>query len=219
MRISDWSSDVCSSDLAAGGLVYSHRYLQPVDASTVASFGDTVRDFVAPAATPDDQRSHVVHDADDHQRFTLNAAGAAGWTVGENRLDAAGNVIEVRAYERFLPDASVATLDSAASPDITVMEIAGKLAELGYDDTDPESLAGVQRTYLAYDASNRQRFTIDPSGAVTDHVHDAAGALTVTRRFAARPVLTGHGEAAVADAVDRDDPANRNTRPVPEPQA
>src|SRR3546814_7024141 len=83
MRISDWSSDVCSSDLAAGGLVYSHRYLQPVDASTVASFGDTVRDFVAPAATPDDQRSHVVHDADDHQRFTLNASGAAGWTVGE----------------------------------------------------------------------------------------------------------------------------------------
>src|SRR3546814_18248875 len=130
MRISDWSSDVCSSDLAAGGLVYSHRYLQPVDASTVASFGDTVRDFVAPAATPDDQRSHVVPDADDHQRFPLNASGSAGWTVGENRLDGVGHVIAVRAYEPFLPDASLATSASAVSPDLPVLEIAGTLPAL-----------------------------------------------------------------------------------------
>ena len=124
---------------------------------------------------------------DGQTRFSLQAAGAAGWVVSENRHDANGNIIEVRAYDRFLPDARVAALDSAASPGITVAEIEQELSALGYADNDPASLAGVQRTFVAYDANNRQRFTVDPSGSVVENVYDAAGNVIATVRFAVRP--------------------------------
>ena len=199
---------------AAGRLIYSHRYLERLTAGTLAAFGDVVGAMAAPTATPNDPRSHIVYDDDGQPRFNLKAAGAAGWTIGENRLDENGNVIEIRAYDQFLPDAQVAALDSAASPGISVAEIQNELVALGYQDNDPSTLAGVQRTFFAYDANNRQHFTVDPSGAVTESVYDTAGTLTATLRFAVRPALTDRSEAAIEAAVDRDDPDNRLTRYV-----
>jgi YD repeat-containing protein len=199
---------------AVGRLIYSHRYLERLGTGAVTAFGDVVTAFAVPAATGNDQRSHVVYDGDGQPRFSLKASGAAGWVVAENRPDANGNIVEIRAHDRFLPDARVAALDSASSPGITVAEIQNELVALGYRDDDPTTLAGVPRTFLAYDASNRQRFLVDPSGSVTESVYDAAGTVTATVRFAVRPTLAEHGEAAIDAAVDSDDAGNRVTRYV-----
>ena len=181
-------------------------------AGTVAAFGDVVTALAVPSATPNDRRSHVVYDNDGQARFSLKATGAAGWVVSENRYDANGNVIEVRAYDRFLPDARVAASIPPVRPASRWRKSSNELTTLGYRDDDPATLAGVQRTFFAYDANNRRRFTVDPSGSVIENVYDAAGNVTATVRFAARPTLTEHTEAAIDAAVDRDDRDNRVTR-------
>ena len=106
---------------AAGRPIYSRRYLQSSEPpAPLPGFGDVVDNVVAPTATANDQRSHVVYDNDGRARFTLKATGSSGWTISENRYDANGNVIEVRRYDKFLPDARVAAIDSVGSPGITV---------------------------------------------------------------------------------------------------
>src|SRR3712207_8782904 len=52
------------------------------------------------------------------------------------------------------------------------------------------SLANLQRTRLAYDASNQLRFTVDALGSVAENRYDALGRVATTVRFAARPNLT-----------------------------
>ena len=83
---------------------------------------------------------------------------------------------------------------------------------LGYRDNTPSTLASVQRTRFAYDANNRLRFTVDPSGSITESVYDAAGNVVTTIRFAARPTLTEYTETAINAAVNRTDADNQVTR-------
>ncbi len=171
---------------AVGRLVYSRRYLNRLSASTVAAFGDVVGIFVPPTATANDQLNYVVYDNDGRARFALKATGSSGWAISENRYDANGNVIEVRRYDKFLPNARVAAIDSVSSPGITLPEIQNELSTtLGYSDNTPSTLASVQRTRSAYDANNRLRFTVDPSGSIIESVYDAAGNVVSTIRFAA----------------------------------
>jgi cellobiose phosphorylase len=72
-------------------------------------------------------------------------------------------------------------------------------------------MAGVQRTFFAYDANNRPRFTVDPTGAVVENVCDAGGNQIAMVRYADRPALAQHTEAAIDAAVDRVHPGNRAT--------
>ena len=147
-----------------------------------------------------------MYDNDGRARFTLKATGSSGWAISENRYDANGNVIEVRGYDKFLPNARVAAIDSASSPGITLPEIQNELSTtLGYSDNTPSTLASVQRTRFAYDANNRLRFTVDPSGSIVESVYDAAGNVVSTIRFAARPTLTEYTESAINAAVNRND--------------
>src|ERR1700752_3218711 len=191
---------------AAGRLVYSHRYLNRLGADVVASFGDVVAAVPPLVAPTNDQISRLVYDGDGRVRFSLKSTGAMGWTISENRCDANGNVIEARAYDRSLPDGRVAALDSSGSQGSTVAEIQQELfGTLGYREEDPPTLAGVQRTFFAYDANNRLRFTVDPSGSVVESVWDPAGGLLATVRFAARPALVAHTEVEIDAAVDRED--------------
>src|SRR3546814_8851780 len=61
MRISDWSSDVCSSDLTLNGFgVRSHNF----GIDYLNSFSD--RPFLAKRAVPDDPALTVVHRSDQH---------------------------------------------------------------------------------------------------------------------------------------------------------
>jgi YD repeat-containing protein len=199
---------------AAGRLIYNQRYINRLAPGTVAAFADVVSSFAHPAMTPKDRRSHFVFDGDGRARFSLSFTGANGWIISENRYDANGNVIEVRAYDRFLPDARVMALDTAASPGITVAEIENELNTLGYLDDDPATLASVPRTFFAYDAINRQRYTVGPTGSIAESVYDEAGNLSVIVNYAALSTLVDHREATIDAAVDRDDPENRVTRYV-----
>jgi YD repeat-containing protein len=194
---------------AAGRLVYSCHYLNRLGSDVVGSFGDLVSALTTPTRTPDDQRSHVVYDADGQVRFNLKAAGVNGWVISENRFDANGNIIELRKYDRYLPNAFVEALDSTASSGITVLEIQQELSStLGYRDDDPTTLTGVQRTFYAYDATDRLHFTVDPLGAVVESLYDPVGNLLATVRFAVRPSLVDHTEVEIEAAVDREDPDN-----------
>ena len=164
-------------------------------------------------ANAKDQLDYVVYDNNGRTRFTLKATGSSGWTISENRYDANGNVIEARRYESSCPNARVAAIDSVSSPGITVPEIQNELSTtLGYSDATPTTLAGVQRTRFAYDANNRLRFTVDPSGSVAESVYDAAGNVVSHVRFAARPTLTEYTETAINAAVNRTDADNQVTR-------
>lgn len=195
-----------------GRAVYTHSYLERLLQATVAGFGDVVGTLTLPATTPKDRRSHVVYDGDGQVRFVLQSAGASGWTISETRYDENGNAVEARAYDTFLPDARVAALDSAASPGITLTEIQDELRDtLGYRDEDPGTLTRVPRTFLAYDATNRLRFTVDPTGAVVETVTDAAGNRIAMVQYAARPALAQYTEAAIDTVVDRANADNRAT--------
>lgn len=188
-----------------GRLVFSRRYVNRLAADVVASFGD-VAALVTPTASSDDQRSYVVYDADGRVRFNLRATGTSGWVISENRCDANGNDIELRVYDKFLPDARVETLDSSG---ISVEEIQQELSgTLGYHDDDPATLAGVQRKFFAYDATNRLHFAVDSLGSVIETVYDAVGNLLTTVRFAVRPTLAQYTEAEIEAAINRDDPNN-----------
>ena len=196
-----------------GRLVFSRRYLNGLSATTVAAFGDVVGAFVPPTATVNDQCSYVVYDNDGRACFMLKSTGTSGWAISENRYDATGNVIEARRYDKFLSNARVAAIDSAGSPGITVPEIQNELSTtLGYRNNTPSTLASVQRTRFAYNADNRLRFTVDPSGSITENVYDTAGNVVTTIRFAARPTLTQYSETAINAAVNRTDADNQVTR-------
>ena len=198
---------------AVGRLVSSRRCAARLGPSTVAAFGDIVGIFVPPPANANDQLNYVVYDNDGRARFTLKATGSSGWTISENRYDANGNIIEVRRYDKFLPNARVAAIDSVSSPGITLPEIQNELSTtLSYSDNTPSTLASVQRTRFAYDANNRLRFTVDPLGSIVESVYDAAGKEVSTIRFAARPTLTAYTESAINAAVNRNDPNNQVTR-------
>jgi YD repeat-containing protein len=197
---------------AAGRSVHSRSYLNRLSPSTVAALGDVVGSLVPPAATANDELAYVVYDNDGRARFTLKAIGSSGWAISENRHDANGNVLESRRYDKSLSNARVAAIESAGSSGVTLPEVENELKNtLGYSDA-PSSLAGVQRTRLAYDANNRLRFTVDPSGSVVESVYDAAGSAVSTIRFAARPTLTEYTESAINAAVNRNDPNNQATR-------
>lgn len=197
---------------AAGRVVYTHSYLERLSPVTVAGFGDDAGTLVLPGATPNDGRRHVLYDADRQPRCVLQSAGANGWTVAETRYDGNGNALEVRAYDTFLPEARVAALASTGSPGIALAEIQNELRNtLGYRDEEPGTLERVPQTFLAYDAANRLRFTVDPTGAVVETVSDAAGNRMAMVLYAGRPTLAEHTEAAIDAAVDRAHTGNRAT--------
>ncbi len=198
---------------AAGRVVFTHRYLDRMPAATIAGFGDVVEAPIAPTSSLNDRRSHVVYDGDGQQRFTLNAAGASGWSVAERRYDPGGNVVEARAYAKSLPESAIAAFSSDASAAITPAEIEEQLrSAVGYDDYDPGTLAGVPRTFFAHDGVDRLRFTVDAMGSVTEDVRYAAGNVVATIRYAARPALCEYSETAIDAAVDRSDAGNRVSR-------
>jgi YD repeat-containing protein len=127
---------------AVGRPVYSRRYFNRLSAGTVAAFGDAIAKLIPPTATANDQLNYVVYDHDGRARFTLKATGSSGWAISENRYDANGNVIEVRRYDKFLPNARAAAIDSVNSPGITLPEIQIELSTtLGYSDNVPTTLA------------------------------------------------------------------------------
>src|SRR5262249_29145169 len=80
-----------------------------------------------------------------------------------------------------------------------------------YSDNAPSTLASVQRTRFAFDANNRLRFTVDPSGSIMESIYDAAGNVVSTIRFADRPTLTNYTESAINVAVNRNDDHNQIT--------
>ncbi len=196
-----------------GRLVYTHRYLARLAPNTIAGLGDVAAAPASPNPAPNDRRGHVVYDADGKARFNVNAAGATGWVIAESRHDAHGNVVEVRNYDQFLSDSRVAALNPPAASGITVQQIQEELrTTLGYQDENPDTLAGTPRTVFAYDACNRLRFTIDPLGSVLENVSNTAGSLIATWRYAVPPTLTDYSEAAIEAAADRDHADNRITR-------
>ena len=179
---------------AVGRLVYRRRCVDPLGREHGRRLRRHCRcGFVLPPATANDQRDYVVYDNDGRARFTLTTTGSSGWTISENRHDANGNVIEARRYDKFLPNARVAASIPPARPGITVSEIQRRTqCHAGVPATTRQAtLAGVQRTRFAYDANNRLRFTVDPSGSIEESVYDAAGNVVSTIRFASRPTLDG----------------------------
>ncbi|MDF2120414.1 putative Ig domain-containing protein [Roseiarcaceae bacterium H3SJ34-1] len=195
-----------------GRLVYNRAFLTRLGSAQVAAFGDVVTAAPLPAALPNDRQSHTVYDRDGHICFSLKSADANGWTITESRFDSNGNMVEARAYDKFLPDARVAALAPPAGSGIDVAALRQELSTtLGYHDGDPATLAGVQRSSFVYDADNRLHFSVDASGSVGEVIRDGAGNTIATVAFAARPVLADHTEAAIDAAVDRGNPDNRVT--------
>ena len=189
---------------ANGRVIQSLRYVNRLSAATIAGFGDAIGTFAPPAAHVQDQRVFTVYDKDGRVRFMVqadNGTSSTAWNISESRYDANGNVIETRRYDKWLQDARINAIDTAASPGISVSEMQAELATLGYNDSDASSLRLVQRTRFAYDALDRLRFTVDALGGVSESVYDAAGNVITTRRYAVRPALTGYTETTIASAI------------------
>ncbi len=105
---------------------------------------------------------------------SLKATGAEGWAVSETGRTPTAISSSTR-YDRFLPDARVTAMDSAALPGITLAEIAGRNAGVrlpGQQSGDPRRRPC---SFMAYDANNRRRFVVDPSGSVAETVYDRDG--------------------------------------------
>jgi len=187
-----------------GRVVQTRNYATRLSAATLAGFGDVVGS-VAPAVSDDDQRSYAVYDLAGRQRYSLQAVQAtnSNWSISENIYDKSGNVIETRRYDLPLTQARIDAIDSAGSAGITVDEVKTELATLGYNDSQPATLAAVQRSRFAYDADNRLRFTVDASGSVSESVYDNAGQVTKSVRYAVRPTLGAYDLATIDGAVDR----------------
>ncbi|WP_238175986.1 putative Ig domain-containing protein, partial [Kribbella albertanoniae] len=192
-----------------GRLLEARRYVNRLPAATLAGFGD-IAGAVLPASDVNDQRSILSYDKDGRLRFTVTAVRDDKWAISENRYDPNGNVIETRRYDKFLLEARVTALDTAASPGLSVAEINAELTALGYGGD--ETLTKIQRTRFAYHANNRMRFTVDAQGAVSENVYDPMGALVATVRYAVKPVLTAYTQNAISAAVDRKNRNNRVTR-------
>jgi len=198
-----------------GRVIREHRYRDPLN---TRSFGETVTS-VTPSATSADQRSYFVYDNDDNQRFVVRAMTANVWLVSETRVDADGNVIESRAYDKGLSDAFVSSNDTADSPGFTIDEVKKGLREelkysdvaLGSPSTDEASLAKVERTRYAYDRNNGLRFVVDAMGGVTESVRNAAGDVIKTVRYATRPSLSDFSESGINNAVKHTDANNQVT--------
>ena len=178
----------------------------------MASFGNVVGIFVPPRPLRTIAQLRRVRRRRP-RALSAEGGGFCGWAISENRYDANGNVIEVRRYDKFLPNARVAAIDTVSSTGITVQEVQGELrTTLGYRDDTQATLASVQRIRSAYDANNRLRITVDPFGSVIESIYDADGNVVGTIRIAGRPTLTEYDESAIDGAVDRNDRNNRVTR-------
>ncbi|MBX3604597.1 MAG: hypothetical protein KF788_04970 [Piscinibacter sp.] len=149
-----------------------------------------------------DRKTYTVYDAAGRQRYVVSANDGVSLAVGESRYDAAGNVVELRRYDKAVTSAAVAALDTTGSPGLSEAEAQALLRALGYNDSYPATLAQVQREHYAYDADNQLRFTVDATGAVTQRVYDALGQVVRTVSHARRPTLSGYSEAQVAAALD-----------------
>src|SRR3546814_12488994 len=84
MRISDWSSDVCSSDLVVGGQRGHRQHLAGVDVEDDARTADRLQigDRIAQFAF-----EHPLHARVDRQRERLTARRGVGQPILEGALD------------------------------------------------------------------------------------------------------------------------------------
>src|SRR5262249_4265800 len=126
----------------------------------------------------DTRVTRSVSDAAHRLRYLIDALGS----VSGNEYDARGNVIMTVRYAT-----------RPALTQYTENAVAAALAALPVDNDQVSRLVG--------DAAGRLRFTIDPTGAVSENAYDAVGNLVATTRFARRPTLTSFTEAAVGAAV------------------
>jgi YD repeat-containing protein len=181
-----------------GRVVQTRRY---INRANVTNYGDAPTSPGAPQNFQD-ERTYLIYDVDGRQRFTLQAVSGLNWTIAENRFDEQGNIIETRAYEKYLPDARVVADDSTQSPGISLSELSAELTTLGYDDANPSTLAGVRRTHFVYDAGNRLRYTIDATGGVSENAYDAVGNVIETVRYAFRPTLSEYTLAELEFQMD-----------------
>jgi YD repeat-containing protein len=193
---------------AKGRVAASRRYFNRLSTGDLAKLGDAISAPVTPQVNARDQRSYFVYDNDGRRRFTLQASIGTAWTIAENRLDAHGNTVETRRYDKFLLEDRLNAIDTSASPGITVAEVQAELIRLGYSDNDG-ALTKTQRTRFAYDANNRLRFTVDALGSVSESGYDPAGQLVSSLHYATRPTLTEITESAVNAALNRVDARNR----------
>ncbi|ALI34756.1 putative deoxyribonuclease RhsA [Candidatus Nitrosocosmicus oleophilus] len=198
---------------AKGQMVYSHHYLDRLPSIALEGLGDVTIDSITnPAPMPGDKRTHIVYDGDNQLRFSLKSVDATtGWIVDENRYDIDYNIIEKRTYDRFTPEAIISALEEPSLSGIRVEEIKQMLRTLGYDDDDPISLVGLQRTFMTYDGNNRQHFTVDSFGSVNERLYDTSGNVVAILQFAIRPELLEYTEIAIESAVDRNNSDNRLT--------
>src|SRR3546814_14303295 len=105
MRISDWSSDVCSSDLSAqadGLLPLTQKSLRFHDALAYHDYEGVALDL--------DERARIVRDLGDHEAMILRNHGLL--TVGRTLGEAFPN----RSEERRVGKGCVSTCRSRGSP-------------------------------------------------------------------------------------------------------
>jgi YD repeat-containing protein len=136
--------------------------------------------LAAMQSTADDQVTRFVYDTGNRLRFTIDALGS----VNENRYDGVGNVLVTTRFARR-PTGLASFTESEV--DAAVYSLRGDLSN--------------QVIHFAYDANKRLRFTIDALGSVGESVYDGMGHVTLTRRFAERPMLAQYTESAIDATV------------------
>ena len=194
-----------------GRVTATRDYFNRLSASQLAGLVDTVSTPIAPPVDPQDQRSYAVYDQDGQVRFVLTTDNGTAWDIKELRHDDNGNVTYKISYDKSIDVARLNALDTSSSPGISVDEMTGELAVLGYDGTDA-TLGNTLRTRYAYDLNNQLRFTVDALGGVSEKRYDNAGNVVTGVIYAMRPSLSSYSESAISDAVNRNDPNNLVTQ-------
>src|SRR3546814_16733586 len=102
MRISDWSSDVCSSDLNGQEVVLGTVFMLAGENSRIVARAAAERLEVAAKALPSGVRAVAIYDRTDLVERAI-------WTVEKNLLEGALLVIVVRSEERRVGKECVST--------------------------------------------------------------------------------------------------------------
>jgi YD repeat-containing protein len=196
---------------ADGRLIQTRRYSATVNTS---SFGAVASGFTLQQSTVD-QRTYFTYDADGRQTYTLSAVDSNRWAVTQKLYDANGNVIESRAYDQYIPDSFVSGTDPTGSAGLTDSQVTTELTG-GTGSVYPSAaaaLANTERTYFAYDASNRLRFTVDALGDVSENIYDNGGNVTETVRYAGAltSIPSNPIESVISALVNRNNNANQVT--------
>ena len=134
---------------------------------------DTAMVGLADAVTGDTRAQSFVYDGAGRRIFSVARAtvlGIAGKAVVTGvQYDAAGRVLSQTEYGAAL--ASYQVFANSAS-------LTSALATAGASDPTPS-----RTNQMRYDAAGRLRFSVDPTGAVTESVYDAANQVTISKRY------------------------------------